>query len=133
MKAPVANPQARLILAVDDEPIILRSVTAALAMAGLRVMIAENGIAGLEAFLHAADEIDLVLTDVVMPVMDGIAMVQAIRSRRPDVPVLLMTAYSDSVIGEVFSAKFPLIRKPFLPEDLVRTVNAYLEPRSTSA
>ena len=50
----VANPHGRLILVVDDEPTVLRAVTATLAMAGFRVMVAENGAAGLDAFLRAS-------------------------------------------------------------------------------
>ena len=66
----VANPQCRLILVVDDDPTMLRTVTLTLARAGFRVMVAENGATGLDTFLTAPDEIDLVLTDVVMPVMN---------------------------------------------------------------
>src|SRR5262245_64163308 len=105
-----ANPHGRLILVVDDEPTALRSVTATLAMAGFRVMVAENGAAGLDAFLAATEEVDLVLTDVVMPVMDGVAMVDRIRKHRPGIRVVLMTAYSEPVIDVMYGAKLPLIR-----------------------
>src|SRR3954468_16570258 len=87
-----------LILVVDDEPTVLRSVTTALAMDGFRVMVAENGVAGLEAFLMGPDEIVLVLTDIVMPVMNGMEMVDRIRGIRPDARILLMTGYSDAVL-----------------------------------
>ncbi len=129
----VANPHGRLILVVDDEPTALRSVTATLAVAGYRVIVAENGAAGLEAFLLNRDVIELVLTDVVMPVMDGVAMADAIRKHRPQMPIVLMTAYSEPVIGEVYGADFPLIRKPFVPDDLVRVVNANLSPPAATA
>jgi CheY-like chemotaxis protein len=84
--APIANPHGRLILVVDDEPTVLRAVTATLAMAGFRVMVAENGAAGLDAFLAARDEIDLVLTDIVMPVMDGMAMMDQCQELPPQRP-----------------------------------------------
>ena len=128
-----ANPHGELILVVDDEPTTLRSVTAALALAGFRVMVAENGAAGLEAFLAVQDDIHLVVTDVVMPVMDGIMMTKEMKKHRPDLRVVLMTAYSEPVIDAIYGADYPLIRKPFLPEDLVRVVNANLKPREASA
>jgi two-component SAPR family response regulator len=94
-------------------------------------MVAETGTAGLDAFLAAPHEIDLVLTDVV--IADWAVMVERIRSYRPDMRVVLMTAYSEAVIDAFYGAKFPLIRKPFLPDDLVRVVNANLDPRAASA
>ena len=127
------TPFGKLILVVDDEPVILRYVTSTLAHQGYRVMVAENGASGLELFLAHPDEIDLILSDVVMPVMDGIRMVQEIRQVRPDVRVLLMTAYSDAVIQTLSRAEFPIIRKPFLAEDVVRAVEAALNPPAARA
>jgi DNA-binding NtrC family response regulator len=129
--ASTANPHGRLILLVDEEPTVLSAVTAILTTAGFRVMVAENGAAGLGAFLAAPHEIDLVLTDVVMP--DWAVMVERIRSYRPDMRVVLMTAFSEAVIEVFYGAKFPLIRKPFLPDDLVRVVSANLDPPAASA
>jgi DNA-binding NtrC family response regulator len=117
---------------VDDEPWALRAITAALAIAEFRVMVAENGAAGLEAFLAHADEIALVLTDIIMPIMDGITMAEQIKKARPDARILLLTAYSDAVINLMNEHKFPLIRKPFLPDDLVHTINAQLKPPSAT-
>ncbi len=121
-----ASPNGHLILVVDDEPIVVRSATAALASSGYMVLVAENGAAGLEAFMRSPDDIDLVLTDIVMPFMDGLAMAERIREIRPDVPILLMTAYSDAVIKTMSDTELPLIRKPFLADDLIRAVRANL-------
>jgi DNA-binding NtrC family response regulator len=129
----VANPSGKLILVVDDEPVIIRGITMALAMSGFRAVIAENGAAGLKAFQSHGDEIDLVLADVVMPIMDGITMVQEIGKARPNLRVLLMTGYSDKVVGAMNGTEYPLIRKPFLLEDLVRAVKAQFEPRTATA
>jgi DNA-binding NtrC family response regulator len=92
------NPHGGLILVVDDEPVVLRSVTGALAMAGFRVIVAENGAAGLEAFMAAPDEISLVLTDVVMPFMSGTDLVGRIREIRPNAKIVLMSGYSEAVV-----------------------------------
>ena len=126
--ASTTNPSGPLILVVDDEPFVIRGATAALATSGFRVMVAENGVAGLEAFLAHADEIELVVSDIVMPIMDGPTMAVEIKKARPDTRILLMTAYSDAIIDLMNETKFPLIRKPFLPDDLVRAVEAQLNP-----
>jgi CheY-like chemotaxis protein len=86
-----------LILVVDDEPSVVRAITATLATVGYRVIVAENGAAGLEAFQSHADEIDLVLADVVMPIMDGATMAQAIRRVRSEARVLLITASEEQL------------------------------------
>jgi adenylate cyclase len=131
--AAIANPYGRLILIVDDEPMILRSVSATLAEAGFRIMVAENGAAGLDAFLRLAEQIDLVLTDVVMPIMDGIAMADSIKSHTPDARIVLMTGYSEPVIAGMRGGSYPLIRKPFLSEDLLRIIKANLDPPAATA
>lgn len=120
------NPNGKLILVVDDEPSSLRDVTSTLALAGFRAIVAENGAAGLEVFFAHADEIALVLTDIVMPVMDGITMADRIKKARPHACVLLMTAYSDGIIGITGDTDFPLIRKPYLPHHLVGAIKAQL-------
>ena len=58
---------------------------------------------------------------------------ERIRSYCPDIRVVLMTAYSEAVIDVLYVAKFPLIREPSLPEDLIRIVKANLDPPAASA
>jgi len=124
------DPQSRgaLILIVDDEPTVLRSVTTALAMEGFRVIVAENGLAGIDAFMRTPDEFLLVISDVVMPVMNGLELAEKIRAVRPHMRILLMTGYSDAALLMIKQPAIPLIRKPFLPEDLIRAVRRTLEP-----
>jgi two-component system cell cycle sensor histidine kinase/response regulator CckA len=127
------NPSGSLILVVDDEPIVLRAVTGALAVAGFRVMVAENGAAGLEAFMSSADEVALVLADVVMPFMSGIEMAERIREIQPNAKIVFMSGYSEAVVLRDRGMKVPLLRKPFLNEDVVRVVRANLDPPTASA
>jgi len=125
--APISNPNGRLVLVAEDETTIVRVICLALAKAGFRAIAAENGAAGLEAFLAEPDAIDLVLTDVVMPMMDGITMVREIRNVRSDIPVLFMSAYPQKALNVMNGAEFPLIRKPFLVADLIRAVTEILD------
>jgi DNA-binding NtrC family response regulator len=122
------NPNGPLILVVDDEATVVRSATAALAMDGFRVIVAENGLAGLDAFIRSPDEFALVLTDVVMPAMDGMSLAEKIRAIRPHMPIVLMTGYSDAVLSTLSGDNYPLIRKPFLADHLVRIVRRSLCP-----
>jgi len=129
----MSQTSGKVILVVDDEPTVVRSVTAALAEAGFLAIVAEHGAAGLDAFANSPENIDLVLTDVVMPMMNGIEMSEQIRAIRPDIPIVLMTAYSEVVLRALSGLKFALIRKPFLPDDLIRVVRAQLAPPASAA
>jgi CheY-like chemotaxis protein len=115
-----------VVLVVEDEPSVMRTVTSTLAGAGYDVLAAQDGKSGLELFDSHADRISLVLADIAMPVMGGLRMAEAILERRPDMRILLMTGYNDTVVG-AGALKLPLIRKPFLPVDLVRKVKAVLQ------
>jgi CheY-like chemotaxis protein len=114
-----------MVLVVEDEPSVMRTVTSSLAGAGFDVLAAQDGKSGLEMFDSNADKISLVLADIAMPVMGGLRMAEAILERRPDTRILLMTGYNDTVVG-ASALKLPLIRKPFLPVDLIRKVKAVL-------
>jgi len=115
------NPDKTIVLVVDDEATILRSASAALAGIGLRVIVAENGHAGWEAFTKFQDEICLVLADIVMPVMNGLELAERIREMRPEMKLLLMSGYSDKALEIEGRLNFAFIRKPFLPADLHST------------
>ena len=112
-----------LVLCVDDEPIVLRMCSITVAEAGFRVAVAENGAAGLEAFLRLSDQVCLVLADVVMPgKINGIEMTRRILEIAPATKILLMTGYSDDIVAVEGRSQLPLIRKPFLRDELVKMI-----------
>lgn len=114
-----------LVLCVDDEPIVLRMCSITVAEAGFRVAVAENGAAGLEAFLRLSDQVCLVLADVVMPgKINGIEMTRRILEIAPATKILLMTGYSDDIVAIEGRSQLPLIRKPFLREELVKFIRS---------
>ncbi len=115
-----------IVLVVEDEPLVVRMVTVALSTAGFRAAVAENGAVGLDVYRDLRDQICLVLADVLMPVLDGVAMSDRLREFDPGLPILLMTGYSQHDLVREAQARFPLIRKPFLPADLIRRVRALL-------
>jgi CheY-like chemotaxis protein len=85
------------ILLVDDDPLILQSLQDALERDGHLVGVAEGGQAGIDAFRVAEQRgppFDLVITDLGMPYVDGRSVATSIKSRRPAVPVILLTGWA---------------------------------------
>ena len=121
-----------IVLCVDDEPIVLRSCSVAIAHAGLRCVVAENGAAGLEAFMQLKDEICLVLSDIIMPAVGGIEMAESILQIDPQARILLMSGYSDSVIELQGRNRFPFIRKPFIHGMLIEKIRSVMEASDTA-
>lgn len=107
---------------VDDEPTVVRMATTALALGGYRAVVAENGVAGYECYVAMPGDVALVLADVIMPIMSGIEMSEKIVESHPAAKILLMSGYSDDVIDVQARQRFPFIRKPFLPADLIRKI-----------
>ena len=126
----IANSDGKVILVVDDEPLIAL-ITAKIPQTGLKVIVAADGEAGLRAFLAHALEIDLILTDVVLPVMDGITMVKEIRKSQPEARVLLMSGYPQRILSTPHRSEFAFIRKPFQSKDLVLAINAMLDEEAS--
>ena len=117
------------ILLVEDEEMVRRMLREALSLAGYRVWEAANGIDALEKWSSAVNEIDLVVTDVVMPLMNGLKLTQELRAKRPHIKVLSMSGHSDELLNrqnEVEPAP-EVLRKPFLPNALVRKVREMLD------
>jgi DNA-binding response OmpR family regulator len=126
--------QRNLVLCVDDEPTLLWTFPIVLGRAGFRVAVAEDGAAGLEAFLRVRNEVCLVLADVVMPVMSGIDMAETILHLEPQMKILLMSAYSDEVIRrQVRRSGFPLIHKPFNLVKLMERIRTMVRTQDAAA
>jgi CheY-like chemotaxis protein len=117
---------AQVILIVDDHPPVLRSTAGTSSETGYRVLVAENGADGLAVFLDHANEIVLVISDVVMPQMDGIELAARSRLERRRIKLILMTGYAAATLTSGIGGAIPLLRKPFLPEELLQTVRLAL-------
>jgi two-component system response regulator MprA len=121
--SPVPDP---LVLLVEDDRAVRESLDRALRLAGYRVALARDGLEGLEQL--AAQEPEAVIADVMMPNLDGIGMVRAMRSRGNRTPVLVLTArdaVSDRVAGLDAGAD-DYLPKPFALEELLARVRAML-------
>jgi putative two-component system response regulator len=120
------DPSAYKILVVDDDPTVNDLVTMVLTDAGYKVSSVEDPEEALGMFQE--DEFNLVLTDIVMPKMDGLHLLSRIHSLRPEVPVVLMTAYPDIdvAVDALRAGAQDLIIKPFRTEYLLHTVKKAL-------
>jgi putative nucleotidyltransferase with HDIG domain len=118
------------ILVVDDEEAIREVISTLLDAQGFQCTTSSNGKLGLEAFRK--DTFDLVLSDIVMPEMDGLKLLGELRLDDPDVPVIMVTAMHDISIAleAIRAGAYDYILKPFEKDQLYLSVRRALEHRS---
>ena len=118
------------ILIAEDDTAVREFVSRALVNAGHEVVAAADGLQALEALEN--DEFDLLLSDIVMPELDGIALALKVSRDWPDLPILLMTGYAaerqrahnlDALIHDVIS-------KPFTLQQICDAAEKVLDSRS---
>ena len=112
------------VLVVDDEPKVSGLLVDLLALSGHTVRRAEGGSEGLA--LLERERYDLVLTDLAMPGMTGWQVAQAVKSRWPDLPVILLTGWADQVDPSHTSWVDRLLKKPFHLGQIEETLAALL-------
>lgn len=113
------------VLLAEDEPMLRRVVSVTLRHGGFVVIEAADGAAGLEV-LQSDALIDVLLTDVKMPGLNGYQLAEASLSLRPEVKVMLMTGYADEIVPDAIAkASIPIIRKPFNFDNLASSVREF--------
>ena len=113
------------VLVIDDEEVVRDLVSEVLAGAGHDVVTASDGGAGLAAYRESP--FDLVITDILMPVMDGLAVIQELKRDYPAVPIIAMAAMGDRALQDAQSAGADLtLPKPFRIDRLGETVSTAL-------
>jgi two-component system cell cycle sensor histidine kinase/response regulator CckA len=132
---PTSHPSSgrtqHVVLVVDDEPGLRELVCRTLQAEGYRTMEAGHGGEALEVM--DAIPVDLVVTDVVMPGMDGRELGRRLSQRWPDLPILYISAYD---VNDIFrrgspTSSAPFLQKPFPMEELITTVRELITSRST--
>ncbi len=120
--------ESALVLVVEDEPAIRELVRRTLEGAGLEVIEAENGQQALDIFALGGEPPKLVLSDVIMPVLNGRELSDALADIHPHVPVLFMSGYTgdDVLARSLLPDTAPFIQKPFAPEELLSRVRRML-------
>ena len=121
----------KTILLVDDEDLLREGLREILELRKFNVLEAANGADALEQFA-LADKIDLVISDVVMPEMDGVDFIDHLRKSFPDVPILTMSGGSRVVSARygldsaLLSGANDTISKPFTSKQLLAKVDELL-------
>ncbi len=116
--------KAMRILIVEDEPGIVRFLERGLEAHGYRPLSADNGEDGVRLAVDAA--VDLVLLDIMLPGLDGQEVLKRIRARRPELPVLMLTARDNlqNKVGALDAGADDYLTKPFAFEELLARIRA---------
>jgi DNA-binding NtrC family response regulator len=117
--------QLETILVVDDNESVLSVVVALLRRANFRVLSADNGANAIELAKQTEGQIDLLLSDVDMPLMSGPDLGETLKKARPDMHVMLMSGGSDGNLL-VLNYGWAFIQKPFVSTKLVQMVTDVL-------
>jgi PAS domain S-box-containing protein len=122
--APAPEQRSLGILLVEDDRAVRETLAAALGDSGYRVFKASNGHEALEVHTQRRPEIDLLLSDVVMPALGGPELAKRLLVERPSLPVLLMSGYSDELFAHgPLDERIGFLQKPFTLDQLVARVN----------
>jgi two-component system cell cycle sensor histidine kinase/response regulator CckA len=119
----------RTLLVVDDDATIRRVLQLSLERAGFRVLAAEHGAAALAVLDAQESPVDLVLTDVVMPEMDGVSLAERVLARPGAPRLMFMSGYihDPEKLDRVLGRPAPFIQKPFDVDELAERIRADLE------
>ena len=132
VKSATAPRGSETVLVADDEPAIRNLVLDVLRPLGYHVLIAASGEEALTVSDALKGPIDLLLTDVVMPGMDGKKLADELCSRRPNVKVVFMSGYTDNAIAHhgILDSGVILIQKPLTPGSLARKLREVLDKKA---
>ena len=113
------------VLVVDDEPLIRKMVALILEHDGFCVLTAGNGIEAIHVSHAHGGAIDLLVSDVRMPLMDGYTLATELQAENPALPVLLMSGFCEDQ-SAASRNRFPILSKPFSMASLLRHVHSLL-------
>ncbi|MBI5576735.1 MAG: response regulator [Deltaproteobacteria bacterium] len=116
------------ILVVDDEPSIRKLIVSTLQPLGFNLLEAGDGVEALESSRSVKGTIDLLITDIIMPEMNGIELAGIIRKERPDILVIYTSGYTNSTIlkQEIFDDRTSFLQKPISPKRLMAKLKTVL-------
>ena len=118
-------------MVVEDEAANLRLISLFLEKQGYRVLQARDHLEAMD--LIGQFRVDIVLSDLRMPRMDGVALTRHILSKVPNTPVLVMTAYAAQDVKALSELRVPVLNKPFRLEQLNSQIQIVLSSRGISS
>jgi CheY-like chemotaxis protein len=111
------------VLVVDDEAAVRRFAARVLQREGYAVVEATDGIEALELVRMGGVSVEVVVSDIVMPRLNGLELLQALSESHPDLPVVLMSGYASAALSELgIAAPCGILTKPFPAERLLAEV-----------
>ena len=120
------------ILVVDDEGSVRRFALRVLEKEGYQVVEARDGVEAVE-LIKQGRQFDAVVSDIVMPRMNGVELMQALTTDAPDVPVILMSGYATQSLAELgINAVCGILPKPFPAERLLQEVRRCTRRRESA-
>jgi CheY-like chemotaxis protein len=121
------------VLVVEDEADVRANLAEAIRELGCRVLEAADGPSGLRV-LQSRESVDLLVTDIGLPGLNGRRLADAARERRPDLPVVLITGYAGAALANWrLDSGMQVLRKPFALGELLARVGELLGPRSPAS
>jgi PAS domain S-box-containing protein len=123
----------RRVLVVDDEPIVREVLADLLEEAGYAVLAAAGGAEALRR-LDEGEAVDVLITDLSMPEIGGVALIEAAQARRPSLPAVLLTGYAGDgasiAVSGALSGAYSLLRKPVEGAQLIERIEALMAART---
>lgn len=119
--------RAETVLVIDDEESVRNVTESLLARRGYRVLLAEDGVAGLAMYAQYRHEIQVVLTDMMMPALPGSELIRELRTLNPDVRIVAMSGVLPTQSNPIIeSATLTVVPKPMTGDDLIRALQRVL-------
>ncbi len=122
------------ILVVEDEPAILKLIVTTLDQLGYQVLSAASGVEALDISRSHDGTIDLLLSDVVMPGINGVLLSETLRTERPTIRVIFMSGYTDSYIAQhgLLDLGAAFLQKPVTPHNIAAKLREVLDKQEES-
>lgn len=129
LEAPVRKQRTKTILLVEDDIQVREFAQKVLNLNGFTVLVAEDGEAGVNQYETHQDQIDMIVSDVVMPRMGGSEMIEQLWKKGYNIPVLFTSGYTPDSAHEDFllAHSFTQIDKPYTPDNLIEKVEETLK------
>jgi two-component system, cell cycle sensor histidine kinase and response regulator CckA len=129
LPAGIGRGRGEIVMIVEDKPEVRQMATRALREGGFAVIEAGDGVQALDLLADGHPDVNIVVTDLALPNMDGLVLAGELRRLRPSIPVLFMTGYtSDESVRRTATLRgHPLIEKPFTADLLVGRVREALD------
>ena len=124
--------EREIVLVVDDEPTVRRYARRVLLEEGFEVIEAGDGVEALSLVQDSGDRFGVVVSDIVMPKLNGVQLLQRLSITHPELPVILMSGYAGPELAQRgIQAPCSVLSKPFKPEELLAEVRRCIRSQPT--